>query len=76
MEHYEQEHHHPIQDRGDSILSSTSLMEISKPTDFKRGVHIAIDQENGVLKGELISDNLLIRFLHNKLYLMIIMIVD
>jgi len=51
-------------------------MEISKPTDFKRGVHIAIDQENGVLKGELISDNLLIRFLHNKLYLMIIMIVD
>lgn len=64
LEHYEQDDDKQKPTSGsttkpsDVASSSTSVMEISKPTNFKRGVHIAIDQENGVLKGEFIILNM------------------
>ncbi|KAG2378643.1 hypothetical protein C9374_008282 [Naegleria lovaniensis] len=63
LEHYEKEEK-VISKQGASSTSTNGLLtngtiatmdianvEISKPTNFKRGIHIAIDEEQGVLKG-------------------------
>lgn len=61
LEHYEKEEKVISKQAAISSTSTNGLLtaadianvEISKPTNFKRGIHIAIDEEQGVLKGEL-----------------------